>query len=405
VLMAGLVGCSPLPIGSESNSKSNAIMGERLSSASQNAPLPATASAFASPRNAPSPATAPAIEPMPPSQTVATSQTVTPSQKVASAATDVPVIESAPRTRASRTVASAAADSPAIESPPTTRFAASRDSAAVSDDATDYKITSQDVLRVTIFQVPDLDRQVMVDGSGFVSLPLIGRVPVRGKTILQAQEDIAARYSKSYLQSPQVTLSLVKSGQRVTVNGAVKSPTVLSLDGTLTLSMAIAQAGGLSEIGNSGRIHVARPSGQQVEDYVYSLDDIQAGRTTNPVLRGGDIVVVEESGAKVAFKNMKDVLPFAALGGFFLSDARVKRDITPIAMRENGLQLYRYRYAWSDTLYVGVLAQEVLEVAPSAVSRGADGYLRVDYARLGLRMQLWEEWIASHSKFEGAARL
>jgi hypothetical protein len=69
------------------------------------------------------------------------------------------------------------------------------------------------------------------------------------------------------------------------------------------------------------------------------------------------------------------------------------------------LQLYRYRYAWSDTLYVGVLAQEVLEVAPNAVSRGADGYLRVDYARLGLRMQLWEEWIASHSKFEGAARL
>jgi hypothetical protein len=43
-----------------------------------------------------------------------------------------------------------------------------------------------------------------------------------------------------------------------------------------------------------------------------------------------------------------------------------------------------------------VLAQEVLEVAPSAVARGADGYLRVNYARLGLRMQLWEEWIASH---------
>ena len=58
-----------------------------------------------------------------------------------------------------------------------------------------------------------------------------------------------------------------------------------------------------------------------------------------------------------------------------------------MAKRENGLQLYRYRYAWSDTLYVGVLAQEVLEVAPSAVSRGADGYLRVHYARLGLRLQ------------------
>jgi hypothetical protein len=222
---------------------------------------------------------------------------------------------------------------------------------------------------------------------------------------LQAQEDIAARYGKSYLQFPQVTLSLVKSGQRVTVNGAVKSPTVLTLEGTLTLSMAIAQSGGLSELGNSSRVHVARPTGQQVEDSVFDLDAIQAGRAPNPVLRGGDIVVVEESGTKVAFKNMRDVLPFAALGAF-LSDVRVKRDITPIAKWENGLQLYRYRYAWSDTLYVGVLAQEVLEVAPNAVSRGADGYLRVDYARLGLRMQLWEKWIASHSNVsEGAARL
>ena len=278
---------------------------------------------------------------------------------------------------------------------PTSRFAAAGDAADLSDDATDYKITSQDVLQVSVFQVPDLARTVRVDGSGAVSLPLIGRVPVRGKSILQAQEDIAARYSKSYLQSPQVTLSLVKSGQRVTVNGAVKSPTVLTLDGTVTLSMAIAQAGGLSELGNSTRVHVARPTGQQVEDFVYDLDDIQAGRTANPILRGGDIVVVEESNTKLALKNMKDVLPFAAIGAF-LSDARVKRDITPIAKWENGLQLYRYRYAWSDTLYVGVLAQEVLEVAPNAVSRGADGYLRVHYARLGLRLQPWEEWITSN---------
>ena len=64
----------------------------------------------------------------------------------------------------------------------------------------------------------------------------------------------------------------------------------------------------------------------------------------------------------------------------------------PIAKLESGLRLYRHRYAWSDTLYVGVMAQDVLEVAPYAVSRGADGYLRVNYARLGLRMQLWEEW-------------
>jgi polysaccharide biosynthesis/export protein len=260
------------------------------------------------------------------------------------------------------------------------------------DDATDYRITSQDILQVAVFQVRDLDRTVRVDGSGSVSLPLIGRVPVRGKTLLQAQDDISTRYAKSYLQSPQVTVSLVRSGQRVTVNGAVKSPTVLTIEGTVTLTMAIAQSGGVSDLGNSERIHVARTTtGQEVEDRVYSLDDIHAGRAPNPVLRGGDIVVVEDSTTRLALKNVKDILPFAALGGFFLSDVLAKRDITPVA-EENGLQLYRYRYAWSDAFYVGVLAQEALEVAPSAVLRGADGYLRVDYARLGLRLQPWEDW-------------
>jgi polysaccharide biosynthesis/export protein len=387
-LFAGLVGCAPLPIGSESNSKSNAITGERLSS-SQNAPSPATASAFASSQNAPAPATAPAFE-----ATTTPSQTVAPSQKVASAATDSPMIESPPTTQVAASRDSAG---------PTTRFAAARDSAGFSDDG-DYTISSQDILQVAIFQVPDLTRTVRVDGGGFVSLPLVGRVPVRGKTILQAQEDIAARYSKSYLQSPQVNLSLVKSSQRVTVSGAVKAPTVLTLEGTLTLSQAIAQSGGASDLANAQRIHVARITGDQVEDAVFNLNEIQAGRAPNPALRGGDIVVVEESNARLVLKEVKDVLPLAAVSGFFLSDVRVKRDISPIAKLENGLRLYRYRYAWSDTLYVGVLAQEVLEIAPLAVSRGADGYLRVNYARLGLRMQLWEEWIASHSNVvEGAA--
>jgi polysaccharide biosynthesis/export protein len=381
-LLAGLVGCSPLPIGSEANTKSNAIIGERLSSSSQNAPSPARASALASTQNAPAPATAPAFEPT-----------------IASAATDAPVVKSPARTR----LASAATDSPVVESPAPTRFAGSRDSAGFSDDG-DYTISSQDILQVAIFQVPDLNRTVRVDGGGFVSLPLIGRVPVRGKTLLQAQDEIGARYSKSYLQAPQVNLSLVKSSQRVTVSGAVKQPRVLELEGTLSLSQAIAQGGGISDLGNAQRVHVARITGDKVDDTVFNLNEIQAGRETNPALRGGDIVVVEESNARVVLKEIKDVLPLAAVGAF-LSDVRVKQDITPIAKLENGLRLYRYRYAWSDTLYVGVMAQEVLEVAPHAVSRGADGYLRVNYARLGLRMQLWEEWIASHSSaLEGADR-
>jgi hypothetical protein len=165
---------------------------------------------------------------------------------------------------------------------------------------------------------------------------------------------------------------------------------VLTLEGRLTLSQAIAQAGGVSELGNAERIHIARTTGQQVQDVVFNLNEVLAAKAQDPPLRSGDIVVVEESGAKLALKTMKDILPFAALAAF-ASDARLKRDIVAIAMRQNGLQLYRYRYAWSEAVYIGVMAQEVLAVAPEAVLRGADGYLRVDYARLGMRLRTWDE--------------
>jgi Chaperone of endosialidase len=78
-----------------------------------------------------------------------------------------------------------------------------------------------------------------------------------------------------------------------------------------------------------------------------------------------------------------------------LSDMRLKQDIIQVARLDNGLGLYRYRYKWSNQAYVGVMAQEVELVRPDAVVRGADGYLRVDYSRLGLHLMTWQEWVAS----------
>jgi opacity protein-like surface antigen len=74
------------------------------------------------------------------------------------------------------------------------------------------------------------------------------------------------------------------------------------------------------------------------------------------------------------------------------SDVRLKRDITLLGRLNDGLGFYSYRYLWSDTVYVGVMAQEVALRMPSAVVKGDDGYLRVDYAKLGLRMRTLEEW-------------
>jgi outer membrane immunogenic protein len=70
----------------------------------------------------------------------------------------------------------------------------------------------------------------------------------------------------------------------------------------------------------------------------------------------------------------------------FGSDVRFKRDITLLARRDDGLGIYRYRYLWSDDVYVGAMAQEVALIHPNAIVRDPlTGYLAVDYARLGLR--------------------
>src|SRR5262245_38488400 len=62
--------------------------------------------------------------------------------------------------------------------------------------AADYKISANDVLQVSVFQVADLNRTAQVNGNGFITLPLVGEVPVGGKTIDQAQSEITKRLAR-----------------------------------------------------------------------------------------------------------------------------------------------------------------------------------------------------------------
>jgi hypothetical protein len=85
----------------------------------------------------------------------------------------------------------------------------------------------------------------------------------------------------------------------------------------------------------------------------------------------------------------------ATYSAIFTSDIRLKREIVLIDRLDDGLGLYRYRYLWSDTVYVGVMAQEVALIHPDAIVRSPlDGYLRVNYTRLGLHLMTLPEWNA-----------
>ena len=90
--------------------------------------------------------------------------------------------------------------------------------------------------------------------------------------------------------------------------------------------------------------------------------------------------------------NLSDSIQDSGMGR---SDIRLKHGIALLGRLDNALGLYRFSYKGSHKVHVGVMAQEVRTVAPDAVMRGPDGYLRVDYERLGLRLQSWDEWVAA----------
>ncbi|MBR0735169.1 DUF3300 domain-containing protein [Bradyrhizobium japonicum] len=82
-------------------------------------------------------------------------------------------------------------------------------------------------------------------------------------------------------------------------------------------------------------------------------------------------------------------------GGGRRSDINLKHDVVLLGRLDNGLGCYRFAYDGSDKLYVGVIAQEVQAIRPDAVARDNDGYLRVYYERLGLKLRSYDSWVLS----------
>jgi hypothetical protein len=68
------------------------------------------------------------------------------------------------------------------------------------------------------------------------------------------------------------------------------------------------------------------------------------------------------------------------------SDLRLKEEIHRIGTTRHGLPYYKFKYVVRPGLYTGVMAQDVLSVVPDAVSVGDDGFYRVDYRKLRIRM-------------------
>lgn len=180
--------------------------------------------------------------------------------------------------------------------------------------ATGYLIGPMDELDVNVFQVPDLTRSVQVDAAGQIILPLIGPLNAAGKTVPQLQADVAAALRQKYLQSPEVTIYISQyASQRVTIDGSVSAPGVYPLQGRTTLLQAIAMAKGVDKVANEKRIIIYRTINNQKMGALYDLSAIRAGTLEDPEVYARDVIVVERSGMKGAFQELRGVLPVFGL--------------------------------------------------------------------------------------------
>jgi len=76
------------------------------------------------------------------------------------------------------------------------------------------------------------------------------------------------------------------------------------------------------------------------------------------------------------------------------SDKRLKRSIHLLARLNSGIKIYAFKYLWSDVVYVGVMAQDLLKnpTWKDAVITKANGFYAVNYAMLGLKMTTFAQW-------------
>jgi polysaccharide export outer membrane protein len=166
-------------------------------------------------------------------------------------------------------------------------------------EPTDYVMQPSDLIRVLIFQQPDLLREVRITQEYTITLPLIGTIDLRGRTVRQAEEIIRSLYDRDYLVNPQVNLTVLEYTQRtVQVVGAVNQPgaVVFPPEQKMGLVEAIARAGGQSRIADLKRVRLTRTSsGGKTENFIINVDDLMKGASGEQwLLLKGDVVFVPE---------------------------------------------------------------------------------------------------------------
>jgi polysaccharide biosynthesis/export protein len=188
-----------------------------------------------------------------------------------------------------------------------------------------YRLGPEDVISVNVFNQDRYSKQgIKVPPSGRIYLPLIPEgIFVNGKTVDQVSEIVTKRFDE-YIINPQVSVSLDQAGSyRYSVVGDVGAPGIKLMTRRLSVTEAVAEAGGVLQTGNRSKIVVLRKQADgTLKPIPVNLSAVYKGQAPDSVyLVPGDQVIVPGNKLKKLqmIMGFTQVLSFANLfrGGIF----------------------------------------------------------------------------------------
>ncbi len=170
-----------------------------------------------------------------------------------------------------------------------------------------------DTIQIDVFNVPDLSREVQIDASGRIAMPLIGTIDARGKTTGELATAIEQALGARYVRNPEVTVNIKGSvSQVVTVDGQVVEPGLYPVTNQMTLMRAIASAKGLSEFSRQDDVVVMRTVNGRKMAGLYNIAAIRRGMYDDPQIYANDVIVVGDSPQRRMFRDLVSLAPLLA---------------------------------------------------------------------------------------------
>ena len=170
-----------------------------------------------------------------------------------------------------------------------------------------------DTIQVDVFNVPELSRELQVDASGRISMPLVGTIDARGKTAEELAAAIEDSLRGRYVRNPEVTVNIKSSvSQVVTIDGQVVEPGLYPVTNQMTLMRAMASAKGLSEFAKQNDVVILRTVNDKKMAGLYNIEAIRRGVYDDPPVYANDVIVVGDSPQRRLFRDFVSLSPVLA---------------------------------------------------------------------------------------------